>query len=226
MRDREAMPQLPAAPRRNPLVLLPKGTPTGGVLIIPSWWGLTSSFHHWAGRLTKAGFAVALADLFDGKLARTVEEAKALRAGPRRTPLYKMLLADLDALAEAIGPGAAHGVVGFSMGGHWAVWLAQHAPHKIAAVVLFYAARGGSFGTCRASFQCHFAEFDPWVPPSARRNMERRILAAGLPLTTYEYKGTSHWFAEPSVPDAFNAEAAELAFDRALIHLRKACRRS
>jgi carboxymethylenebutenolidase len=69
--------------------------------------------------------------------------------------MYKSLMRDLRDLQALTIPGSSLGVVGFSMGGHWAIWLSQQPDLPIGSVVLYYAARGGKFGKSRASYQAH-----------------------------------------------------------------------
>ena len=204
-------------------LLTPKGAPPiGAVLVIHSWWGLTGSFHTYGEALAKAGFLVGLSDLFDGRTARTEAEARKLRAAPRKRPMYKTLAADLDTLRRACGTtGPRVGVVGFSMGGHWAVWLSQRPEYDIGATVLYYAARAGRFRDCRAGILAHFAETDSWVSASARKTMERAIRVADCPYTAYDYPGTQHWFAETDRPAEYDGHSARLARTRDLDHLRR-----
>ncbi len=107
------------------------------------------------------------------------------------------------------------------MGGHWAVWLSQRPKYNVAATVLYYAARAGSFANCRASIIAHFAENDAWVSANARKNMERAIHKSGCGYEAYDYPGTQHWFAEAARPAEFDGSAARLALRRDLLHLQK-----
>jgi carboxymethylenebutenolidase len=99
------------------------------------------------------------------------------------------------------------------MGGHWAVWLAQHPPPTIRAAVLYYSARAGDFTRATAPFLAHFAEADDFVTSSARHSMEHAITQRGLSYGSHEYSGTNHWFGEVVHP-AYDPTAAEAAFDR------------
>lgn len=201
-------------------VIAPNAAHKGTVLVIHSWWGLTEAFRRYGSVLSDDGYLVGLADLFDGRTAETEEEARALRAGPRRTPMYKTLGADIASLRDAGGTGdTGLGIVGFSMGGHWAVWLAQRREYAVKATILYYAARAGDFSSSRSAFVAHFAEQDPWVSRSVRRRMERAIHNSGCDYRAYDYPQTQHWFAESTRPQEFSEKASRLAQERDLKHL-------
>ena len=117
-------------------------------------------------------------------------------------------------------PGAAPAVVGFSMGAHWAVWLAQHPDPPVSAVVLFYAVRGGDLSAASAPVLAHFAAADEFVSVAARGAMERAVARRGLHYESFDYPGTRHWFAEPAAP-WYDAGAAGLAMRRSSDFLRQ-----
>ena len=121
-------------------LLEPAGRARGGVLVVHSWWGLTDSFRRYGAALAAEGYRVGLADLFGGATATTEDEARALRAARRPRPDYRTLSAGLDAVRGAAAD-LPLATVGFSMGGHWAAWLAGRAAYGLSAAVLYYAAR-------------------------------------------------------------------------------------
>lgn len=204
----------------EPLEIVPAsgGSRRHGVLVIHSWWGLTGSFRAYGEALAAEGFVVGLSDLFGGRTASGIAEAKALRAMRRPEPMYRTLLRDLDRLRREAGSERVS-LVGFSMGGHWAVWLSQRPDLPVAAAVLYYAARAGGFGDSRASYLAHFAAEDDWVSAAARQRMEKEIGRAGRPYRAHLYPGTAHWFAESDRPE-YEPAAAALAFERTVGHLR------
>lgn len=205
-------------------IAVPKAETGGAVLVLHSWWGLNAFFRGLCDRLARAGFVALAPDLYDGKVATTVAQAKRLRAeatASRRVPAYKMLMGSIDQLARheaAKGKGVA--LMGFSMGGHWALWLAQRPELPIQSTVVFYAARNGDFSESRSNFQFHFAEQDEWVSAANIKKMTRSIEAAGKRAEVHRYSDTGHWFFESDRPEAFRPQAASLAWKRSLAFLR------
>ena len=134
--------------------------------------------------------------------------------------MYRTLISDIEELL-AFGDRRAHDIrlIGFSMGGHWAVWLSQQPAISIRSTVLYYAARAGNFAGSKASFLAHFAENDPWIARSARRRMERAISKANCAYSAFEYPGTGHWFAESARYNAYDVGAADLALKRTIAYL-------
>jgi carboxymethylenebutenolidase len=185
------------------------------VLLLHSVWGLHAGMEAIGQRLAREGFAVAMPDLYGGAVPATLKEAEALRLRPRRQPAYRLLVEACEGLLAWTGAPTL-GVMGFSLGAHWAVWLSQRSGLPVTAAVLFYGARGGDFAASHADFQCHFAgEDDPYVSPAARHRMLGRLAEAGRPVQVFEYPRCGHWFAEKGVRDSYSPASARLALGRA-----------
>lgn len=84
-------------------ILLPRRKRRAAVLVIHSWWGLTDSFRVFGRALAEEGFIVGLADLFNGKTAADVRQATQLRRTPRKEPMYKTLIRNIDELRAVDG---------------------------------------------------------------------------------------------------------------------------
>lgn len=194
------------------------------MLILHSWWGLNTFFKSLCDRLANAGFVALAPDLYAGKVASTVVAAKKLRAeatASRREPAYKMLMASINHLSCHAAVTTPHvALVGFSMGGHWALWLAQRPELPIAKTVVFYAARNGDFARSNSGFLFHFAENDEWVSVARVKKLKRSLEVAGRDASYYEYPGTTHWFFENDRPEAFHLDAAALSWKRTLAFLQ------
>jgi carboxymethylenebutenolidase len=196
-----------------------------GVLVLHAWWGLNSFVRRLCDRLADAGYTALAPDLYGGEVAETADDAKALRGkamSGRREPAYRFLMRKLGELSDSeavVGGDVA--LLGLSMGGHWAFWLAQRPELPIAATVTFYACRNGDYSRTRSSFSCHFAESDPWVSASAKRRLLRSFEREQVDAETFEYPGTHHWFFESDRKDAFDRGAARLAWSRTLRFLER-----
>jgi carboxymethylenebutenolidase len=204
-------------------IAIPKSGSGLGVLVLHSWWGLNPFFKDLCERFADNGFVALAPDLYGGKVASTVEAARTLRAqetASRREPAYKMLTAAINYLSSHDAVTARHiAVVGFSMGGHWALWLAQRPELPIAATVAFYAARNGDYTQSNSRFLFHFAENDEWVSAASVKKLKRSLETAGKDVSYFSYPGTSHWFFESDRPEAFHRAAAALAWKRTLAFL-------
>ncbi|PWB51821.1 MAG: dienelactone hydrolase family protein [Anaerolineales bacterium] len=202
---------------------LPSSGKGPGVLVLHAWWGLNDFFRGTCNRLAQAGFVVLAPDLFAGQIAQTIEEAEQHKsAWDEEHEVPQIILPAVDNLREhpaVVGHGL--GIIGFSMGAYWALWLAQKRPELIRSVVLFYGTNGGGgdFQKSRAAYLGHFAELDPYESGSGIQELEKTLKKAQRPTNFYTYPGTSHWFFEQDRADAYDAQAAGLAWDRTLAFL-------
>ena len=204
-----------------------------GVVVLHAWWGLTQPFRQVCDRLAEAGFVALAPDLYRGKTATTVEEAEAL--GAALDGELERVRGDIagavqflrqnDATRRADGRGTL-AVVGFSLGGAYALDMSVNLAEEIAAVVTFYASYiGPDYRGAKAAYLCHFAEDDPYESAESVAEMEQALRAGGKRSTFYTYPGTTHWFFEANRPDAYDAAAAALAWERTVVFLNAELRR-
>ena|SRR5690348_9495232 len=200
-----------------------------GVLVLHAWWGLTEPFRQACDRLAEAGYVAVAPDLYHGKTTASVEEAEVFSSALNQEEerVRGDITGALRFLREHGATSPAVGLIGFSMGGAYALDTSVEASEQVAAVVLFYATYTGlDFAAARAAYLGHFAENDPFEPPESVAELGRELQAAGKQTTFYTYQGTTHWFFEPNRPDAYDAAAASLAWERTLAFLNATLRRS
>ena len=116
-------------------------------------------------------------------------------------------------------------MIGFSLGAYYALGLSVERPQAVRAVVAFYGMRRQDYAAAQASYLGHFAEHDEYVSASGLKDLEKSLRKAGRPATLYTYPGTGHWFFESDRSEAYDAQPAELAWERTLQFLRGALAR-
>ena len=191
------------------------GESAPAVLVIHEWWGVNEQVKGIARRLASEGFRAFAVDLYRGKVTTDAAEAaelmKALDA--------ERALLELQAAVRALLPGAQGrlGVLGFCMGGSYALATAAHHP-EVKAVVAFYgipSAALADVSRISAKVQGHYASRDRSVTPERVDTLERTLRAAGVQATLYRYQA-DHAFANEQRPTVYAPEAAQLAWQRTL----------
>ncbi len=183
------------------------------------WWGLNDDVKAYADRLADAGFSVLAPDMFDGEVAETVEDAEKLARGADEDRCSAITLATIDSLLARPGSTGKVGVVGFSFGAAFAIWSAAQRDAVAATVVYYGTWVGEILGQASTPVLGHFAEDDPYEDADTVSQFEKLLRDAARDTTIHTYRGTGHWFAEPS-KDAYRAEPAETAFERTVEFLR------
>src|SRR6266581_2338982 len=163
---------------------MPKKGRGPGVLVLHAWWGLNDFFKGVCDQFATAGFVAFAPDLYRGATASTRDGAERLMSKLDQKVAGQDILNGVRGLQSHPGVKGQHlGVIGFSMGAFWSLWLAQELPADVAAVV---------------------------------RDLEKDLRSRVEHLTFYTYPGTTHWFFEKDRPDAYNAPAAKLAWQRTI----------
>ena len=193
-----------------------------GLIVLHAWWGLNDTLKALCRRLATEGFLTFAPDLYRGKIAATIEDAKIL-SGELNETQAKSDIADavsfLTERADLTGPPL--GVIGFSLGAYLALGLSVEDPDRVRTVVIFYGTGGGDFKLSKASYLGHFAEHDDFEPATEVRSLEDALRTAGRPVTFHTYAGTGHWFFEQDRSDAYSEAAAKLAWERTVAFLRR-----
>ena len=203
----------------------PEGASGPGVMVLHAWWGLTEPFRQAADKLAEAGFVALAPDLYHGQTATTVEQAEALGGAlDQKEERWRGDIAGaMRYLRQHAATGQADGkvaLVGFSLGGAYALDMTAHQPEGIGAVAVFYTVYPGlDYRNSQATYLCHFAEHDAFDPPENVAAMEQDFQKVGKQATFYTYPETEHWFFEQNRPDVYNAEAAALAWERTVAFL-------
>jgi carboxymethylenebutenolidase len=186
---------------------LARSEPVGPcVLVLHEFFGMTPSFIRYAEKLREQRFTVLVPDLYDGVVAGTVEEAKALAGSLDGERTVASLVEAVEHMRMNWHPRV--GAIGFSLGAYLATELAQAT--QLDAVALYYGFSEIHESRWDAPLLVHAAEHDEWDSLEDLRAALSPVPDAEL----HVYPGTGHWFANEDVPDAFALEASSLAFER------------
>lgn len=197
---------------------MPSGEPRGLILVLHPWWGLTPPIRAACDDLADHGYVAVAPDLYDGEIAATPQKARELRSRRRRTPMWRQIVSEVEQVRSRTDSSSI-AQIGFSMGGHWALWLAKQSRPEIppiTATTVFYATRAGDFSASRSAFQFHFAADDPFVSEKGIAQQQRQLHSTGCDVEIHRYPGTGHWFFESDRPDAYDSAAATVAWQRTL----------
>jgi carboxymethylenebutenolidase len=189
-----------------------------GILVLHAWWGLKPFFKQVCDQLAAQGFTALAPDLYQGRIAETIEEAKALMEQRDSELMGNIVKAAKDHLA-GLHAGQPIAVLGFSMGAAWSLVVAESNP-DVSAAVLFYGAGEADFSKVKAKILGHYAETDEWEPLEYVRAMEAEMKSAGLDVTLHIYPKVGHWFVEEDRPE-YDPASALLAWSRTYEFLRK-----
>jgi len=193
-----------------------------GVLVLHPWWGLNADVKAYCKRLAKEGFVAYAPDLFHGKVASTIPQAEVLAKGAKDAEVQQAIDKAVKVLSsQTADPSAPIAVVGFSFGAYYALHLSNADPDRVRKVVVYYGTGETDFSKSKAEYLGHFAEKDQFEPRKAVDGLEKLLHKWKRPSKFFIYKGTGHWFSEPSRKDAYKKPAAESAWKETVAFLKK-----
>jgi carboxymethylenebutenolidase len=188
------------------------GDKAPGVVVVQEWWGLNDQIKGVAERLATLGYRALVPDLYKGKLALDMAEAKNLMTN----------LNFGDAATQDVRGGAQYlkqssakvGVVGFCMGGALTVLAAMYVKEANACSSWygFPPEQAGDPKAITTPLQLHFAEKDTSFTPEAARVLEAKLKEGKVPFESYWYNA-GHAFGNEKGQN-YSAECAKLAWER------------
>ncbi|MEL6383064.1 MAG: dienelactone hydrolase family protein [Cyanobacteria bacterium J06626_18] len=190
-----------------------------GVIVLQEWWGLVPHIKTVADRFAEAGYVALAPDLYDGESTTSPDEAG-----------RKMMALNMEKTARSLETAIGYllnleavnqpqvGVVGFCMGGQLAL-LAATVSDRIGATVDFYGIHPNiqpNFSKLSAPVLGLFGAQDNLVPLEAVEGLVAAAKSAGATIETQMYASAGHAFFNDTRPEAYNAAAAEDAWDQTL----------
>jgi len=203
------------------------GAPGPGVIVLQEWWGLVDQITRTCDRLAAVGFTALAPDLYRGKVVPLTEPDEAGKAmmALEMGSTAKELSGAVDELVKRTGRPQV-GVLGFCMGGGLALVLGTQRPDAVAAVVPAYGLipwpdAHPDYAKLNAAVLGHVAGDDDYFTPEAGRALESELVALGCDASFHVYDGVGHAFFNEDRPEAYDAEAAGLLWDRTVAFLHE-----
>jgi carboxymethylenebutenolidase len=206
------------------LATAPAGTGPG-VIVVQEWWGLDDHIVDICDRLAAEGFTVLAPDLFGGRTTHDSDEAGAMMSALPVEQAARDLSGAVGFLLghEAVSSSTV-GVVGFCMGGGFALLLAAQQGEKVSAVVPFYGVGQGvpdEFRGLRAAVQGHYGEQDAFYPVDDARALEQQIRDdAGVEVQFFYYPAGHAFHNDKDRLGTYDEDSAKLAWSRTVDFLR------
>jgi carboxymethylenebutenolidase len=194
-----------------------RGVGDVGVVIIHEFWGLNAQISAVAARYAAAGISALAIDLYDGRVARSREEAAGLMSRLDYGRAMRIISAAADAL-RAKGSVRVSSL-GFCMGGAVALASAERAERLDAAVVFYGLPPELDATRIRVPVLLHYARQDEWCTPTRVAALEHDLTRAGVAFTLYRYDAR-HAFCNETRADVYEPGLAKLAFDRTVAFLK------
>ncbi|MCC5947253.1 MAG: dienelactone hydrolase family protein [Nitriliruptoraceae bacterium] len=206
------------------LLVHPDGTgPHAALVVLHEASGRNDDSARIARHLASLGYLAAVPDLFGTGfrplcIARTVREAFLAPAGrftSDRIESVRAWLADRDDV-----DGARIGVIGFCMGGGFAVVAAARSPFAAAAVNYGRVPADPELIAGSCPVVANYGAEDPWIPDGTAQRYEQLLTAQGVPVDVEVFEGVGHSFMnhEPAAMArlriAFDGPTAERAWAR------------
>ena len=203
----------------NGYLARPSGAgPFPAMVVIQEWWGLDDWVKQQADALAGQGYVALAPDLYRGKVTSSPEEAHQLMSGLSQD----RALGDLKAaFAQLVGRKDVKkdriGVIGWCMGGRYALLLATDEP-RLAATVAYYGAPptdAAAIARIKSPVLGNYGGEDKGPAPEAVREFEAALKKAGKTADIKIYEGAPHAFANENNPwGGYRKEAAADAWSR------------
>lgn len=187
-------------------------TPAPGLILIHEWWGLNDWVKQQADKYARQGYVVIAPDLYHGEVAKDAEHAHELMRGLTD----ERAVGDMKAAFEYLsGLGATKGqpigVMGWCMGGGFALRLAIAEP-KIAATVVCYGRPVTDLDQLKkikGPLLGIWGESDRGIEVQPFKDALEK---AGVTSAHHIYPGAGHAFLNETNKRGYNKEQAEKAW--------------
>lgn len=187
------------------------------IIVIQEWWGLNDWIREQADRFAKQGYVALAPDLYRGKSTSDPAVAHELMRGLPQDRAMADLKGAFRYLASRkdVDPSRI-GVIGWCMGGGYALQLAIAEPRVAAAVINYgqLVTDPATIAKIRPPILGNFGGDDRGIPPEDVRAFDAALKKAGKSSDIKIYEGAGHGFMNPNNKGGFVKSAADDAWSR------------
>ncbi len=202
-------------------VAMPDQAKAPAVLLIHEWWGLNDQIKSVAAELANLGYVALAVDLYDGNVADTPDNARALMQNVNGTIAIDTLTSWIDFLKNHENTNGKVGTLGWCFGGGWSLNVSLAAP--VDATVIYYGnvqKSAEDLASLSSPVLGHFATRDGWINQSMVNGFKAAMEAADKSDLTVYWYDADHAFANPTSA-CFDADDAALSWERTLTFFRE-----
>jgi carboxymethylenebutenolidase len=187
------------------------------LIVIQEWWGVNDWVRSQADRFSGQGYVALAVDLYRGKVANSMEEAHELSRGLPEDRAIADLKAAVDYLSQRddVDPQRI-GVIGWCLGGGYALALATNDPRVKATVVNYgrLVTDPNAITKISGPVLGNFGGADRGIPAEDVKKFGAELTKYGKLGDIKIYDGAGHAFMNPGNMQGYNAAAAQDAWGR------------
>jgi carboxymethylenebutenolidase len=187
------------------------------IVVIQEWWGVDNWIKQQTQRFADQGYVALAVDLYRGKVATSQDEAHELMRGLPEDRAMADLKAGFEYLASRKDVDRKRiGVIGWCMGGGYALMLAAEEPRLAAGVVNYghLMTDPKTISSIKVPLVGNFGAEDRGIPAADVREFESALKKAGKKADFKIYPGAGHAFMNPNNAGGYVAAAAADAWKR------------
>ncbi|HEX6087431.1 MAG TPA: dienelactone hydrolase family protein [Thermoanaerobaculia bacterium] len=187
------------------------------LIVIQEWWGVNDWVRAQADRYSEQGYVALAVDLYRGKVTSSMDEAHELSRGLPEDRAIADLKAAVDYLSQRddVDPQRI-GVIGWCLGGGYALALATNDP-RVKATVINYGrlvTDPDAIAKISGPVLGNFGGADRGIPPEDVRKFGAELTKYGKLGDIKIYEGAGHAFMNPDNKQGYDAAAAQDAQGR------------
>lgn len=202
--------------------------PYPGLVLLHDRWGLTGQMKDLGARLACEGYMVIIPNIY-GRLGGMVTANDEVAAALQEKQNETQVLTDINSCCEYLNTRTMakrniHGVVGYGMGGSYALRFACQRK-RLRAVVSYYGKMIRPRELMNDLFSpvlYHQAGKDTWATEEDVQELRAAAAEYGKRTEIHTYPDVPHAFCNEMKPDSYRADATALAWERTAAFL-KAC---